>query len=602
MNERLIPADVGIERVLWLFTMEWAGHTIRLCDDEVDVDTDDGRVLHYEAGLGDIEVTEAFPLISSSAVGQISVPIASPFPVAVNVPRLVAMGHDLASARGELSRWVEGSTWESRRIVLTGALSDPEYETKDSPVNFSLESLVWRDTALIAGPLSKVLGVTWAHADSLDVKWLNVSYPIVFGRPGRVSTRVAPLGRISGSQGVWVDYRRGTPLSPNHTNIMLVIAGHHVGVTRVIAATDAAPAGVRLIVRNGLDELGNPVAWVPFFATFNGVYGVDDKDYNVGHGPYTFTTTDTDGTTAYGIGAGAAALDSFNDSAAPAEVSISWLDELDPEAGGLEANGRLVREAGDVLSLILGRTTAPLDRGRITAINPALARFRFDGVIPRPHEYAPWKWLQESILPLLPIAIVSGSAGMYWLMWRPSATRADATIHFNLDSDPEIERLGPIRYNAQDRVNLLTLEYAYSYRTKTYATSVTLGAVPGDAPDGAGVHTFRTHPLCALSRARTERTMEWRLQSPFVYEDATAWAIVEAQAAIRCLPTRELVLDVPEATYIHTERGAIALVTDSETYLDEDVWQVGDVKTDGSGYLKVQLIRFERAGELGRAG
>ena len=112
-------------RVLWLLTLTWAGRTIRLSDDEVDVQTDAGEWRHWHDGLGTIEVTEEITLGGDSS-GTLTVPLEAALPEDIDVAALVAAGHNLSMARGELARWIEGTAWESRRVVMkNGRVKEP---------------------------------------------------------------------------------------------------------------------------------------------------------------------------------------------------------------------------------------------------------------------------------------------------------------------------------------------------------------------------------------------------------------------------------------------------------------------------------------------
>lgn len=52
MAQALYPSDLtGGRRVLWLLTVEWAGYTLRLASDEVDVVTEAGESIPYASGL-----------------------------------------------------------------------------------------------------------------------------------------------------------------------------------------------------------------------------------------------------------------------------------------------------------------------------------------------------------------------------------------------------------------------------------------------------------------------------------------------------------------------------------------------------------------------
>lgn len=589
----LYPSTVAGRRIHWLLSIEWAGIVIRLADDQLDIATADGDWLQFDAGLDGVELSEAISLLGDS-VGQLSIPLEFLAPKGTSIAERIAQGDDLSSARGELSRWVEGSTYEERRVVLSGRLADPEYGGDDEPVSTSLEEVLYEDTAIIPAAAQTVSETTWAETSSLTDAWIGTTYPIIIGRPGVVATDIGPQGWIPGAPALWVDHRADfhtakTPPGPSHPSItsglILVVAGHHVGATRVNLNTDQDTTGIRSIVYNGFDAAGQPVAFVPWYAEITSS-GTDPYEYDIA-GSYTDENLDSDGITAYGLGS-VDIDDSYQAPEQPA-VYVGWYDPL-TGGGGLELGGRLVREAGDVLEYLLGLSTLAVDRGRLAAAKPALSRYLLDGCISA--RVSPWDVLRDEILPLLPVSLVSGPAGLYPVVWRYDARPEDADHILDADADPAVERIGRIRYDSSDRANRLTLSYAYSYRRAVHAGAITYGA--------AGDEGVTVHPLCTWARARTGREVSRTLETAWVYDTATAYAVMEWQTYAYCLPTRTVDYALPEADYITIERGDVVRLTDSTVYLDGAVGLVSDVRTTGGGLLEVSIQLLDHP--LARAG
>ena len=83
------------------------------------------------------------------------------------------------------------------------------------------------------------------------------------------------------------------------------------------------------------------------------------------------------------------------------------------------------------------------------------------------------------------------------------------------------------------------------------------------------------------------------MSSAWVYDSATARAVLEWQAAAYALPTRTVAYLVPEVAFVHVERGMIVALTDSSIYLAGALCMVRDVLTDGTGYLTLTLQLLE---------
>jgi hypothetical protein len=241
-----------------------------------------------------------------------------------------------------------------------------------------------------------------------------------------------------------------------------------------------------------------------------------------------------------------------------------------------------------VVEWLLSRSTIPVDYGRMAAAKPALARYLLDGVISA--RTSPWDVLRDEILPLLPVSLVSGPAGVYVIVWHYLATAADAVLDIDADTNPAIERVERVKYDASERCNRIELAYAYSYRRQRHAARIVIGAAADQATDS----TVQVHPLCERSRAATGQVLDTALETAWVYDTTTAQAVVEWQAAARGLPTRTVVYQLPEAEYVHIERGMVVTLTDSTVYLGKHVALVQQVSTDGTGYLTATLLLLDR--------
>jgi hypothetical protein len=577
----LYPSQLTGRRVYWLLTVEVGGVLMRMASDEVDVVTDDGEVYHYSAGLDDIETTEGIDLFGDSS-GQLSVPLEFLPPPGVSVAEMIARGEDLSAGRGELARWVEGTTYEARRVVLVGGLTDPEYGDDGEAVATTLEERLAYTETLTSIAAMATSALTWPgnSVASLSEQWIDVPYPIVIGRPGYLAG-----GSITGSPALWVDHRFIVPTSPPPYTYggVVVIAGHHVSAERVYLNNDQyTAADARFKVFNLFDGLANPVAVVLWYVSSTSTgdpFNFDGSATYADH--YNVDPDVAAGGLTLSLGAGAL-LDPTFVSSDQLGLYVIWDDEA-AFGGGLVRDGVTIRGAGDVLAYFLGLTTIAVDWGRLAAATPLLAAYQLDGCITERTDV--WTFLQDEILPLLPVSIVSGPLGIYPVVWRWDATASDAVLTLDADTDASISRVGRVAYDSQDRANRLSLEYQLSYRTGNYQTSLTYGS---DA-DAALDSSVTAHPLCTWSQGRTGRVVERSLTSAWVYDDSTAYAILEWQAAAYALPTRTVTYQVPEVEFSHVERGMVAVLTDSGIYASGAVCLVREVTTDGTGYLTLTL-------------
>jgi hypothetical protein len=367
---------------------------------------------------------------------------------------------------------------------------------------------------------------------------------------------------------------------------VVVIAGHHVSAQYVNLNHDEyTGSDKRFKVINGWDQAGQPVAFIGWYLTTTSPDAYEfDNTY-----AYTWFVDPDPNTTTGGptVSFGSLFVDleaTFTDTT-QRPLFVIWNDEGLPAGGGggLVRDGVTIRGAGDVLAYFLGLTTIAVDWGRLAAAIPLLTSYQLDGCVTERVDV--WTLLKEEILPLLPVSIVSGPLGIYPVVWRWEAKASDAVLALDADTDASIARVGRVAYDSQDRANRLSLEYQLSYRTGNYQTSLTYGS---DA-DAALDSSVTAHPLCTWSQGRTGRVVERSLTSAWVYDDSTAYAILEWQAAAYALPSRTVTYQVPEVEFAHVERGMVAVLTDSGIYADGAVCLVREVTTDGTGYLTLTL-------------
>jgi hypothetical protein len=583
----LYPSQLPGRRVYWLLTVEVGGVLMRMADDEVDVVTDAGEVYHYSAGLDGIETTEGIDLFGDS-VGQLSVPLEFIPPPGVSIAEMIARGEDLSAGRGELARWVEGTTYEARRVVLVGGLTDPEYGDDGEAVSTSLEERLAYDETLTSPPIASTTSATWNHTADLADEWLDVPYPIVIGRPGYQGG----TAYVTGSPAVWADHRDdgSTLFGGRAVGNVVVLAGHHVSAQYVYLNHDEyTTADKRFKVFNGWDQAGQPIAFVGWYLTTT---SPDAFEYSSSYAYTWFIDPDPDTTSGgptVSLGSLYVDLEVTFTASDQRPLFVVWKDEasVNGGGGGLVRDGVTIRAAGDVLAYLLGLTTLSVDWGRLAAAIPLLSAYQLDGCITE--RVSVWSLIQDEILPLLPVSIVSGPLGIYPVVWRFDATASDAVLTLDADTDASIARVGRVAYDSQDRANRLSLEYQLSYRTGSYQTTLTYGSEADAAVDAS----VTAHPLCTWSQGRTGRVVEKRASSAWVYDDSTAYAILEWWAAAYAIPTRTVTYQVPEVEYIHVERGMVATLTDASIYCDGAVCLVREVTTDGTGYLTLTLLLLD---------
>lgn len=593
MSDRLPASTLALSRAFWLIDVEWAGGTLRMSTHPVVVEDGDGE-LYYHDVFDSLEVDERLMLFEASADAG-SVQLAGVWPV--NVPRLVAMGHSLASAIVEISRWVEGTDYSARRVVLRGRVTNPQYGEEHEPVRLTVKEHVWQDTALIPASNLRVTGDNWTdEITSLAEDRLGLHYPVVVGQPGRVSTlAVSSIGWVTGSRAVWVD-ERATADGTNVAEVRVVVAGHHVSATNVWALTDSNRSAdsddSRFIVRNGYDDGGNPIAYIPWFADILGTSVLPgpapDDDIDAANYDYDYAITDSFGAL---NGLGRQGLDpSYNTDGRREQLYVAWRDEIDSTAGGVVVDGETIRGAGDVLIWLLEQMNRPIDFGRCRIAMPVLNRFKLDFTVDK--QCKVWDYVRAQILPVLPISLVTGPRGAYFILWRYDATAEDATVILDADSDTNVERVSEIESSGDDIVNKATVRYARSIRSGNYMGQVTVDATDAD---GAIPSSYARSSQRRYRRPDNAPLVnEWKWESQCIYDTTTARMVCDWRVLAGAFERRRVTYAVPESRHPEAERGAVAVVTDSRVYLRRQVCLVENVRTGTDGMLVLDLLLLER--------
>lgn len=394
VRTELIGSDL-----IWCLSLTYAGRVYRWASRPVEATDDAGDTYTFEGGLDAVDLTERFSGQNGDP-DQLSIPFEVWFPRDTNIATLVAAGHDLGAATGEVAQWVEGTSWDNRRVILTGSVVEPEYGGPDEPVSFSVEQNPWDDTALIPGATARVTTSTWPSAPN-DSQGLY--YPVIFGRPGQWGDSI-------------LDITPGSPAIPVKVTgsevDTLLIAGHEVAASTVFIFYD------------------------------------DSYSFIIGN---VLHTTD-------GRGRKVATVDISGESTTVRQAT-HWVGWRNISGGGLwdETRSNTMTGAGDICEWVLRQSSLPVDRGRWAAARGYLNRFKIDGYLD--DAVSPWEWLTDNVLPLLPLDVRAGPDGLYPVVWRFDAVATDAVEH--LEVGPGIVRSSPVSYSRlADVVNSIRLDYS----------------------------------------------------------------------------------------------------------------------------------------------
>ncbi|HYF55499.1 MAG TPA: hypothetical protein VEA41_14675 [Salinarimonas sp.] len=521
MSAVLTAADLAGGDVVYLLTLTFAGRPWRWASRAVEVETEAGELLVFAGGLEGVDVEDALEMGSSDVPSPRSASFTLDWP---EVPALVEQGHDLASTTGELAAWVPGTTWERRLPLLDGLVPDAEYGDASEGVSLSLEERPFEVKAEIIPAEHMVNGITWPDAaDEAE----GQPYPLVFGTPGPYTTADGAASKAGATPGLVVHGSADT----------LLIAGH---------PTKAGADGDQVDVNNK-----NLQTWASFTATHA---AVDGDGRIVTTIDYTAEAT-WEPTHAY---------------------AVSWKSS----AGIARADGEgYCSTAGDVLVLMLQRSRARVDWGRVYA-----AKWRFDeltvgGFV---DDGDPLDWVIDNLLPLFPdVCLTSGPGGIYPWVDRPVTSR-DVVAEL-VDGQEGVTRTSGVSYVGYDEVvNLATLSYAYGLQRAAYQRSRTITGDPTRQSLAGGV--IVTHDA-RVSRARYGNRAVSLDGSDILYDQASADAVLSRLVAVRGRARRALTLGAP-FTWAWLQKGDAVSVTVDALSMSARLGRVRAVhwQDDGVGF------------------
>lgn len=544
MATTLTESDLTGTDLVVLLTIEFAGAKWRFSSRPVEVLDADGESYAYLGGLEDLELTDEMDLFSDTPATR-SVPIAVIWPS--DVAELVALGHDLGAATGELALWVDGTTYEERLVFLDGYVSDPEYGEPEEAVSFSLEENPWDDTNSVLDDSAVCKdGVTW---DGVPDGNEGVLYPLVFGSPGPYTLTDGTAKDSSGSPATVVD-GPGVPY-------YLIIAGH-----RTVAGETGATVQV---YSTEYDE----------WASCTAVHVEDNQGRMCtmvdGFDGYFGSLRDTDGD-------GATEPWHSDDS-----FWVSWTGGAG--AYSLSANAG-IEGAGDLLEFMLNRTSLRIDRGRVAAAKDYLNQIKVSGYVDE--QGSAYDWIKDTLLPLLPVSMTSGPDGIYPVVYRWDATAKDAVAELIEGPEHGLVREGPIAYEGRDSlINEMVISYALRARTGEYHRT---RIISGD-PEYVGLTDYLTSTHARQSHLRYGRKAT-SFSSDILYDTNSADIICLWKVLAHGF-VRRVVTFSADQKWGWLNKGDIVTVTLDRLHIRGQIGIVRSKQWSLSGFIKLEVVLLE---------
>ena len=371
----------------WLVRVDLGGRSYLWSDTPVTPVDADGNPWPHLGGLPELRAPSDYdPFQQEPRVQSVGVEVS--WPPDDPVAEIIEAGYRFNQATAEVAIWSDGTAYEDRTVIVSGAPSEPEYGTKHQPVSFSVESSGWTAAGSTHLETQKVTDDTWPTGDTEGEFW----YPIVIGRPAWMIAGTPLVHSHSDGSPARVVARSTGNVSK------LLIAGHAVESTTVIISDGTNRESFAVLAEE--DGLGQLVSIVDISSA--STISRQSETYN----------------TVWSTGAA----------------------YLGPDGA--------ITGAGDALIWALSRIDYPTDYSTVYAWRAWLNRFKVSGFIAEPT--SPWDLITEAWLDsLLPVSVVVRDGRLTVIPWRYDARRVDAVRH--IEVSPGVTHPGRIVYEV-DRI------------------------------------------------------------------------------------------------------------------------------------------------------
>lgn len=466
-------------QVYRLVRIDFAGKNFFFADATVDITTESGVSLPHS---GDAEIGDVATVLPG--VGELSEPISLSCSVRDEVlQQLVAIGHRLSSGEGEVSLWVEGTTYESRVVVLKGPLSSSVFDGVGDAISLAIEGGAW-DTSAQTHDSSWIISPSTWSGYSADVA--GRVYPVVFGSP----LRYLSAGSLLSSYG-------SIAQSIDGGDTLLLCYGHSPEGSEIVGllAEDGTfePGGA---VLQSVDGLGQPVT----------LFDISGAASSVQAGPDIFISWGAVGTEAWGM-------------PSPISERRDWT-------------------ATDLVAWMLMRTSHGCDLSRTAGV---LDEYKVAGFLDE--SVGVLEWLSAQVLTILPVSLMVGPDGAYPYLhpWGDCSKKAVESL---VVGEGGVSRLSPLETTSDpsDVENSISLQYAWKTSSSSFARIQTCrgsGTVAGGAQYSSTPRLVTSLADYGLRSATYE--------SVIVQDEVTAGLILQGLAWRKSLPQREVTVGVPWA-------------------------------------------------------
>ncbi len=490
---------------IWLLDYDVGGHVFRFATQPVDVTDALGRSFRYDSGLvSDFSLGRVRTFGARSTLVEVS--------NSTDWALLDARGIDLEDRSATLRLHFSGDTLERSDIFARGLTEEVSFREQHEPMTFSIREDSTRDSLSLPQSSAKATTETWPASGRggfvIDDSQTGIYYPIPIGYPG--------------------DHPKagGTDIAEPAFKVPMVEGSPILG-----------SADYFVVCAGACDALNN---------------NTNVALYNYGEDTWEYLETPVDLLQADKLGQQVSIVSVGNfgeDTTTGATLQVPFYGGFRKASGfggGVVSpySGNVLRDGSEVIRFLLDyfAPSVQLDHSRTGLVDAWLARFKIDTVLTNPTDLA--QFVEESILPLLPVMGVDGPNGYYFAPTKWDATRTDAVAWLDVDQG-HIALDGELRKWTEPIRNSISLEYRINVQKNEPMTFRTLTSVYGNLqdatklganipPNGASLPWVATTEvdtrtagsgLASWSQAQHD-IREHVIRTSVVWDDTTAWLML----------------------------------------------------------------------------
>jgi hypothetical protein len=560
----------GAARWVWTLEVELAGVTRRVAEVDLAITSEALGELVFEAALEPVGFEEALDLIETDpAPTEVGVT----FDFGPALPSVLAAGHDPRLAVG-LLRLVpvraDGSALivlERAPVVASGLLRSPAWGDPQRPtvIAATLTQLAAPSQAPLIPPSSVLSEDQFPAAEPSHH---GKAFPFVFGRPGAIRSG----GNLVKRPGSPVYYPVAAA-SAGAAPAVGLIAGHPVQASTVevyVVETDTWEGGVPVIlgsdlVREYREFLAERAAGREVSVSTAALYLASVSD-----------AWQTDLSTVSAI----SVVDFSAMVAPPVGAEQAWV-HWDTANALIGPDGAAVETAGDLLLYLLRAAQVPFDLARTRAVAEALTH-TVAGYV-NDTELTAWDYLQEVLLPLLPITLVNSPAGLYPVLLTPEALEGGATF-FTWTEGEDVEALSPAQAEDNESPIAVRVPFGFDGLKGTYVAQ----AAAGPTGDSANGRSSSGWSKALASRGFGAGILE--IEGAIIRDTATAHRIAIEALALRSWPVVHRTYAAPANVLL--QLGDTGRITDAQVGWTSEPAMVMGREWDGGRWLYRLALRL----------